>query len=87
MDSKLYENLAMQFYHANKEHRHYNYLFHGLVEEAEEASEAETTEQVIEELGDVLWYVTIIASRLGYSLENLMIKNYNKLEARQVIGK
>lgn len=87
MNSKLYEELAMQFYNDNKDHRHYNYLFDGLIEEAKEAAEAETVEDVVEELGDVLWYVTVIASRLGYSLENLMRKNYNKLEMRKVVGK
>lgn len=87
MNTKLYEDLAMQFYDNNKDHRHYNHLFDGLVEEAGEASEAETVEDVVEELGDVLWYVTVIASRLGYSLDNLMTKNYYKLERRQVVGK
>lgn len=87
MNAKLYEDLAMQFYDNNKEHRHYNNLFNGLEEEAKEASEAETVEDVVEELGDVLWYVTVIASRLGYSLENIMRKNYYKLERRQVVGK
>lgn len=87
MNTKLYEDLAMQFYHNNKEHRHYNYLFHGLEEEVDEVINAATDDETIEELGDVLWYVTVIASKLGVSLETLMTKNYLKLEKRQIVGK
>ena len=36
MNSELYEYLAMQFYHDNKDHRHYNYLSHGLKEEVDD---------------------------------------------------
>ena len=87
MNTKLYEDLAMQFYDNNKDHRHYNYLFNGLEEEAKEAAEAKTDEDTVEELGDVLWYVTVIASKMGVSLETLMKQNYYKLERRQVVGK
>lgn len=87
MNIKLYEDLAMQFYDENKGHRHYNYLFRGLIEEAKEAAEAKTVKEVTEELGDVLWYVTVIASKMEISLETLMTQNYYKLERRQVVGK
>jgi NTP pyrophosphatase (non-canonical NTP hydrolase) len=87
MNSELYEYLAMQFYHDNKDHRHYNYLSHGLKEEVDEVINATTDDETIEELGDVLWYVTAIAHKMGVSLETLMKENYYKLERRQLVGK
>jgi NTP pyrophosphatase (non-canonical NTP hydrolase) len=36
-----------------------------------------------EELGDVLWYVTALAGRIGVTLEVLMHLNIAKLEIRQ----
>jgi NTP pyrophosphatase (non-canonical NTP hydrolase) len=78
MNSELYEYLAMQFY---------NYLSHGLKEEVDEVINATTDDETIEELGDVLWYVTAIAHKMGVSLETLMKENYYKLERRQLVGK
>lgn len=37
---------------------------------------------LIEELGDVLWYVALAASALGVTLEEVMQKNVDKLSAR-----
>lgn len=37
---------------------------------------------VKEELGDMLWYITLAASALGVSVTELMIQNTRKLEAR-----
>jgi NTP pyrophosphatase (non-canonical NTP hydrolase) len=87
MNSKLYEDLAMQFYDNNKNHRHYNYLYRGLEEEVNEVINSTNDKDTVEELGDVLWYVTVIASKMGVSLETLMRQNYYKLERRQVVGK
>jgi NTP pyrophosphatase (non-canonical NTP hydrolase) len=36
----------------------------------------------VEELGDVLWYLTSLAGQLGYTLAELASINYNKLSER-----
>ena len=41
---------------------------------------------LIEELGDVLWYVAEIASALGCSLNDIAAINIKKLEARYPAG-
>jgi len=37
---------------------------------------------LFEELGDVLWYVSMIAELLGQPLNNIGTQNLKKLEAR-----
>ena len=39
------------------------------------------------ELGDVLWYVSQLASELGYELEEIAIANLEKLNSRKSRGK
>jgi len=39
-------------------------------------------DHVIEEAGDVLWYLAILSDELGFSLEEAMEKNIQKLEKR-----
>jgi len=85
MKTELYEHLALSFY--TEGHRHHKQLLDGLMEEAKEVLSANSNKKLADELGDVLWYVTIIAYQAGYSLEDLMMKNYNKLELRQLNGK
>ena len=85
MNCQLYEKMALDFYKPG--HRYYESLFQGLREEVEEVIEAETSENVLDELGDVLWYITIIASGLGASLDEVMMRNINKLEMRELKGK
>lgn len=41
--------------------------------------------QMIDELGDVLWYVTSLAGQLGFSIEELASLNYQKLHDRHPI--
>lgn len=40
-------------------------------------------EELKKELGDVLWYVSAIASDLGIDLEDVATTNYEKLKSRQ----
>lgn len=44
------------------------------------------TEQMIEEAGDVLWYVALAAKALGVTLEGLAQHNIKKLEKRYPDG-
>jgi len=46
----------------------------------------EYREQIMLELGDVLWYVAVLAHDLGYSLETVARHNTEKLKARQQRG-
>ena len=88
MQANLYETIALQFFKPG--HRHHKDLAKGLLEEAEEVEDATqmgTRSQILDELGDVLWYVTIMASNEGSSLSEIMKINYEKLEARAINGK
>jgi NTP pyrophosphatase (non-canonical NTP hydrolase) len=38
--------------------------------------------QVALEIGDVLWYAAVLANELGYTLEEVMQMNVDKLQAR-----
>jgi NTP pyrophosphatase (non-canonical NTP hydrolase) len=85
MNCQLYERMALEFYKPG--HRHHDHLFHGLREEVEEVIEAESLEDTLDELGDVLWYVTVIANKIGVGLDKVMMRNINKLELRNLSGK
>ena len=39
------------------------------------------------ELGDVLWYISQLASELGYELDDIANSNLQKLKSRKVRGK
>ena len=43
----------------------------------------EKRQQIMMELGDVLWYCATLASDLGYSLQDVCQANYDKLKSRQ----
>lgn len=43
-------------------------------------------EHIVEELGDVAWYIAITAHALGYTLEEVLQKNVNKLRKRYPDG-
>ncbi len=43
-------------------------------------------DQFVLELGDVLWYLTALAISGGFTLEDVMVKNVEKLTARSAAG-
>lgn len=43
-------------------------------------------EHLAKELGDVMWYLALVADALGYSLEKVMQMNLDKLAARYPDG-
>lgn len=45
-----------------------------------------TPEKLVEELGDVLWYVALISNGLGFTLSQVMEANLAKLAARYPDG-
>ena len=47
---------------------------------------AEDEEKLIDELGDVLWSLTATAAVLGVEIEEIMLKNMNKLQKREENG-
>jgi phosphoribosyl-ATP pyrophosphohydrolase len=88
MQNEVYERIALDFF--SPDHRNHTVLTKGLLEEANEVKEAEETgtkEDLLDELGDVLWYITVMANQEGSSLGEIMKRNYFKLEYRAVNGK
>ena len=85
LPTEVYQELALQFFEPG--HRHHDGLDNGLLEEAEEVFYAQTTDSKLDELSDVLWYITVMAVQEGSSLKSLMLRNINKLERRKLNGK
>ncbi|MBP6005947.1 nucleoside triphosphate pyrophosphohydrolase family protein [Candidatus Saccharibacteria bacterium] len=44
-------------------------------------------DDLTKELGDVLWYLAVLADEFGITLEEVAIKNSKKLKSRQERGK
>ena len=93
METKTYEHLIQDFLEKNTTQET---LFTGLASEfgevmservKETRNQMEKSKEILDELSDVLWYVTSIANSRGYTLGQLMIDNYLKLEKRSTEGK
>lgn len=48
--------------------------------------DGEVDQSLALELGDVLWYVAMLARELGYELEDIAYLNISKLESRKARG-
>lgn len=48
---------------------------------------AERKEKITDEMGDVLWYLAVLASDLGVSFDDIAKANVNKLQLRKKKGK
>lgn len=46
----------------------------------------EDLDELAKELGDVIWYVAVMAHSLGLSLDDIMTRNLEKLASRQKRG-
>lgn len=46
----------------------------------------EDVAELAKELGDVVWYIAVLAHSLGLSFEDVMRRNVEKLKSRQVRG-
>jgi len=76
------------------------YLILGLVSESGEVAgkykkiirdkyglmDPESKAEIADEIGDVLWYLTMLATELGYSLDTISINNAVKLSDRMSRG-
>lgn len=100
MESDEYEKRAKLTYDAETRKQGIAYLFLGLGGESGEALDkykkvlrnkngvlsANDCEELAKELGDVLWYLTMLANQFGYTLGDVMQINLEKLEDRKKRG-
>ncbi len=47
----------------------------------------EDLDELAKELGDVVWYIAVMAHSLGLSFDDIMSRNVEKLKSRKVRGK
>jgi len=83
MTAKQYQKDATDYWTAG--HRHHDALLNGLSEECTEVVTAQregSWEHLREELGDLLWYVTVLADEHDIDLEDVMRVNIEKLQGR-----
>lgn len=53
-----------------------------LIRDKESKYDPEFTEEIADELGDVLWYVAALCDEMGFSMANVAKKNLEKLNSR-----
>lgn len=96
MDIQTYSNKALLF---NKPLNYRDQILHaalGVTSDGGEFADAvkasmiygkpEDVINMVEELGDVLWFINLAIRTLGYTLEDVMLANIAKLEVRYSEG-
>ena len=93
MRTEVYNDMVMDFFERGTNDE---ILFTGLASECGEVmsermkevrKSVNRTDEIIDELSDVLWFVTVIAKQRGVTLKELMKHNIDKLEERALNGK
>lgn len=88
MKTEVYNELVMAFF---EEGTNDEILFTGFASECGEVMSErmkevrkglDRTEQIKDEMSDVLWFITVIARQRGINLKDLMTHNIMKLENR-----
>jgi NTP pyrophosphatase (non-canonical NTP hydrolase) len=89
-DTYIYEARKTAIYPRD---RSLEYLALGLASEAGEVAgrikkwlredDYDFSDMIADELGDVLWYMTMLGDELGFSLDEIMERNIAKLQDRQ----
>jgi NTP pyrophosphatase (non-canonical NTP hydrolase) len=60
--------------------------FKKIIRDKQGALSGEDKAEILKELGDILWYVNSVASLLGSSLEEVAMKNLDKVLSRKARG-
>lgn len=61
--------------------------FKKVIRDKEGKIDEEAREGIVSEMGDVLWYLAVVARYLGVDLEKVAQENLEKLESRKQRGK
>jgi NTP pyrophosphatase (non-canonical NTP hydrolase) len=97
MTTNQYQNDAIKF--ALPKTRNLTYMVLGLTSEAGEVAgklkkvmrgdgtQRSVRDDLIDELGDVAWYLAGLCTQLKIPLEEVFARNLQKLESRQIRGK
>tara|TARA_R100001377_G_C3143975_1_gene93751 strand:- start:46 stop:372 length:327 start_codon:yes stop_codon:yes gene_type:complete len=95
MSFNLYQKAALETAVFPKENA-LPYLSLGLAAEAGEVADKVAKyyrsdnpldpEELMKEVGDVLWFAALLASHFGYSLEHIALMNLHKLNSRKERG-
>ena len=91
MDIDVYSEIIKEFCNLNGITKPDQLFCNGLQEEIDELQELideddYAKEDLESELGDILWYVVSIANHHNISMNDIMMKNYIKLEKRALTG-
>jgi NTP pyrophosphatase (non-canonical NTP hydrolase) len=58
-----------------------------IIRDKEAVLSSEDKEELVKEMGDVLWYLAVLTKHLGYDFDDVGTRNITKLRSRQARGK